>query len=173
MLLLLTTVLSGPHSCFSYLVHGLHPDNDVLLAVPVDVPADARLEVLSDAVELLRRRDGVVDERLHLVLDEAVLGVGRVDAVDVALEGGAARRAAAQALRHGEAGGGRLLCCNCCKTFLAEFSFTECCEKVVGDVVKEMTRLSEHSSAKSSMRGLSSRDCSWGWNVGRQIEMTH
>ena len=95
----------SPHSRFSsYLIHGLHPDDYVLLAVPVDVSADARLEVLADAVELLGRRDGVVDERLHLVLDEAVLRVGRVDAVDVALEGGAARRATAQALRHGEAG---------------------------------------------------------------------
>ena len=92
----------------SYLVHGLHADDDVLLAVPVDVPADARLEVLADAVELLGRRDGVVDERLHLVLDEAVLRVGRVDPVHVPLEGRAARRAAAQALRHdGAAGNGK------------------------------------------------------------------
>ena len=88
----------------SYLIHGLHADDDVFLAVPVDVPSDARLEVLADAVQLLWRRHGVVDQRLHLVLDEAVLRVGRVDAIDVTLEGGAARRATAQALRHGEAG---------------------------------------------------------------------
>ena len=50
----------------SYLVHGLHADDDVLLAVPVDVPADARLEVLADAVQLLGRRHRVGKLDVHV-----------------------------------------------------------------------------------------------------------
>ena len=81
-------------------VHGLHADERQPAPVPVDVPADAGLQVLADPVQLLRALDGVVDQGLHLVLDEAIAGVGGEDAVHVALERGTARGAAAQAVGH-------------------------------------------------------------------------
>ena len=69
----------------SYLVHGLDPDAHKLVSSSVDVTTDPLLEVLSDPVQLLRGGHGVVDQRVHLGLDQSVLRNSRINAVDVTL----------------------------------------------------------------------------------------
>ena len=83
-----------------YLIHGLDPDADQLGPAPIDVSADPLLQILPDPVQLLRRGHRVVDEGLHLVLDQSVLRNRRIDAVHVTLVRRTTRRTAAQTLRH-------------------------------------------------------------------------
>lgn len=82
------------------LVHGLHAHEDVLAAVPVDIPDDSQGQVLAQPVQLFRRRQREVQQLIHLVFDQSLARIHRVDGVDVPFVSRTARRTATESGRH-------------------------------------------------------------------------
>lgn len=64
------------------LIHRLHRDNNKSIPSPVNVARGPLVQILSDPVQLFRRTESVEREFLHIILDEAILGVNREDIVN-------------------------------------------------------------------------------------------
>ena len=81
-------------------VESLHGNAHTGVLAPVDVPTQSLRQVLPDAVQLVGRLHRKERQLVHVGLDEALAGIGGVDAVDEALVVGFEHPAAPAALRH-------------------------------------------------------------------------
>jgi len=92
--------VNGPLINKVHLIHSLDPDANKLISHSIDISSNPLLKVLSDPVQLLRGGHGVVDQRVHLGLDQAILRNCRIDAVHVTFVCRTARGTTTQSLRH-------------------------------------------------------------------------